>query len=99
MQTANSCRYDLANPAGGGAPMILRPEDLKKMVSHLFFLYAAERHRVERTGEEPNEDFFYAGNNIYKQAIVAQIMAEDDEEEYEEEDWDDEDPDGGDEDE
>ena len=74
-------------------------EDMKKMASHLFFLYAAERQRAERVGKDPDEDFYYAGNNLYKFAVVAQIQAEDEEDEYEEEDWDDEDPDGGDEDE
>ena len=34
---------------------------------------------------------------IILEKTIAQIQAEDDEDEYEEEDWDDEDPDGGDE--
>ena len=66
-------------------------EDMKKVGAHLFFLYAAERQRAERTGKVPDEDFYYAGNNLYKFAVVAQIEDEDDEDEYEEEVWDDDD--------
>ena len=60
---------------------------MKKMAAHLFFLYSVERGQAEKDGKDVVEDFFYAGENMYRFAVVEQISSEDDEDEYEEEDW------------
>ena len=72
-------------------------KDLKKMAATMFFLYAAERQSAEHEDRDPDEDFFYAGLNLYKYAVVEQISAEDDDdddfEDLEEDAWDDDEDD------
>ncbi len=78
-------------------------QDMKKMASILLFLYAAERQQAENEERKPDEDYYYAGQNMYKHAVVEQLSAEDDEdwgeEDWDEADLDDDDWDDGDEDE
>ena len=58
-------------------------EDMKDMAAQLFFLYAQERIMAESEGREPDEDYFYAANNLLTHAMIAQIADDDeDEEEY-----------------
>jgi len=71
-------------------------KDLKKMAATMFFLYAAERQSAEHEDRDPDEDFFYAGLNLYKHAVVEQISAEDDDDDFEDLDddaWDDDEDD------
>jgi hypothetical protein len=49
------------------------------MAAQLFFLYSQTRMRAETEGGEPEEDFFYAGSNLYAHAVADQIMEEGDE--------------------
>jgi hypothetical protein len=51
-------------------------EDLKTMAVQMFFLYSQTRMRAETEGGEPEEDFFYAGSNLYAHAVAEQIMEE-----------------------
>ena len=54
-------------------------EDLKTMAAQMFFLYSQTRMRAETDGGESEEDFFYAGSNLYAHAVADQIMEEGDE--------------------
>ena len=54
-------------------------EDLKTMAAQMFFLYSQTRMRAETDGGESEEDFFYAGSNLYAHAVADQIMEEDNE--------------------
>ena len=67
-------------------------EDMKDMAAQMLFLYAQDRMRAETSGGKPDEDYFYAGYNLYSHAAVAQ-MAYDEDDEYYEDDDDDEDDD------
>lgn len=59
-------------------------EDLKTMAAQMLFLYAQTRSRAETEGGEPEEDFFYAGSNLYAHAVVDQVTEEN--EEYDDDD-------------
>ncbi len=65
-------------------------EDLKDMAAQMLFFYAQTRSRAETEGGEPEEDFFYAGSNLYAHAVVDQVTEEN---ESDDED-DDSDPEG-----
>ena len=75
---------DLADKLADGIDPV---EDMKIVAAHLMFLYAQERQIAEQEGRKPNEDFFYAGSNLYNFAAVEQKMDEDDDAE----DWDEDD--------
>lgn len=64
-------------------------EDLKMMAAQMFFLYSQERMRAEVEGREPDEEFFYAGSNLYAHAVVSQIADANADEEDDEADDDD----------
>ena len=64
-------------------------EDLKTMAAQMFFLYSQERMRAEVEGREPDEEFFYAGSNLYAHAVVSQIADANADEEDDEADDDD----------
>lgn len=54
-------------------------EDLKTMAAQLLFFYAQTRSKAETEGGEPEEDFFYAGSNLYAHAVVDQVKEENEE--------------------
>lgn len=63
-------------------------EDMKTMAAQMLFLYSQERMKAETEGGEPDEDFFYAGSNLYAHAVVDQMSDENDNEDADEDDSD-----------
>ena len=52
-------------------------EQMKMMAGQMLFLYAESRLKAETEGGKPDEDFFYAGANLYSHAVADQIHEED----------------------
>jgi len=49
-------------------------EELKAAAAMMFFLYSQDRTRKSLSGEEPDETYYYAGENLYRYAVVMQKL-------------------------